>query len=85
MCAETHCRVVIVSVLVSGLTRVTFAESGHFRIRGTIDAIDAQTLQLTTREDEKQTPALASDPVVTAMVSASATDIETRGYIGTAR
>ena len=50
----THLRVLLVSVLASGLTSVTFAQSGPFRIRGAIDAVDAQTLHLTTRRAEKQ-------------------------------
>jgi hypothetical protein len=80
----TNRRALLVCLLASRLTRVAFAQGAPFRIRGTIDAVDAKTLHLTTRGGEKRTLALASDLVVTAIVSASITDIKTGSYIGTA-
>jgi hypothetical protein len=54
------------------------------RVRGTIDAVDAQTLRVTSREGQQVTLALAPNFVVTAILAASIADIKPGTYIGTA-
>jgi hypothetical protein len=54
------------------------------RVRGTIDAVDAQTMVVTSREGQKVTLAVAPDVGVTAILAASITDIKAGTYIGTA-
>jgi hypothetical protein len=54
------------------------------RVRGTIDAVNAQTMQVTSREGQKLTLAVAPDIGVTAILKASIADIKPGTYIGTA-
>jgi hypothetical protein len=54
------------------------------RVRGTIDAVDAQTMRVTSREGQKVTLAVAPDVVVTAILAANLADIKPGTYIGTA-
>ena len=54
------------------------------RVRGTIDAVDAQTMRVTSREGQHLTLAMAPDIGVTAILAASLADIKPGSYIGTA-
>jgi hypothetical protein len=54
------------------------------RVRGTIDTIDAKTMQVTSREGQKITLAVASNIGVTAIIATSIADIKRGSYIGTA-
>ncbi len=54
------------------------------RVRGTIDAVDAQTMRVTSREGQQVTLAVAPNLVVTAILPASIADIKPGSYIGTA-
>jgi len=54
------------------------------RVRGTIDAVDAQTMRVTSREGQPVTLAVAPNVVVTAILAASIADIKPGTYIGTA-
>ena len=54
------------------------------RVRGTIDAVDARTLRVTSRAGQPVTLAVAPNVVVTAIVAASIADLKPGSYIGTA-
>ena len=54
------------------------------RVRGTIDAIDANSVTLTTRDGKKTELAIAPDVAITAILAAKITDIKPGTYIGTA-
>jgi hypothetical protein len=54
------------------------------RIRGTIDQVNGQTLQITARNGDKMAVMLQPDTAVTLVVPAKLTDIEPGSYIGTA-
>jgi len=54
------------------------------RVRGTIDAADAKTMAVTSREGQKVVLAIAPDIGVTAIIAANITDIKPGSYIGTA-
>jgi hypothetical protein len=54
------------------------------RVRGTIDAADAKTMAVTSREGQKVVLAIAPDINVTAIIAANITDIKPGSYIGTA-
>ncbi len=54
------------------------------RVRGTIDAIDATTVTVTTRDGKKTALAIAPDLGITSIVAAKITDIKAGSYIGTA-
>lgn len=64
---------------------VAFAQAAApFRVRGTIDAVDAKTLHVTSREGQKMTLAMAANVGVTEILPASIGDIKPGSYIGTA-
>jgi hypothetical protein len=54
------------------------------RIRGTIDAVDAQTMRVTSREGQQMTLIVTPKVGVTAIVAANIADIKPGSYIGTA-
>jgi len=54
------------------------------RVRGTIDAVDAQTMRVSSREGQPVTLAVAPNLLVTAILPASIADIKPGTYIGTA-
>jgi hypothetical protein len=54
------------------------------RVRATIDAVDANSLSLTTRTGEKVTVALAPDTIVSALVPIKLEDIKPGSFIGSA-
>lgn len=54
------------------------------RIRATIDAVNADSLSLTTRSGQKTTVALAPNPIVTSIVRVKLTDIKPGSFIGAA-
>lgn len=61
------------------------AQTPHaVRIRATIDAVNAQSLNLTTRAGDKVTVALAPGTNVTALVSIKLEDIKPGSFIGAA-
>jgi hypothetical protein len=54
------------------------------RVRGTIDAVDAKTMTVTSRNGQKLALAIAADIGVTTIIAANITDIKPGSYIGTA-
>jgi len=67
------------------LAGAAFAQaSAPTRVRGTIDAIDAKSATVTTRDGKKTELAIAPDVGITAIVAAKITDIKPGSYIGTA-
>jgi hypothetical protein len=54
------------------------------RVRGTIDAVDAKTMTVTSRNGQKLALAIAPDIGVTTIIAANITDIKPGSYIGTA-
>jgi hypothetical protein len=54
------------------------------RIRATIDAVNAQSMQVTSREGQNITLAVAPNVVITAIIAANIADIKPGSYIGTA-
>jgi len=54
------------------------------RVRGTIDAVNAQSMQVTSRDGQKVTLAVAPNVVITAVLAANIADIKPGSYIGTA-
>lgn len=59
-------------------------DAAPFRIRGTIDAVQGQSMQVTSRTGQKMTVALAPNVIVTAIVATKIADIQPNSYIGTA-
>jgi hypothetical protein len=59
-------------------------DAAPVRVRGTIEAVDAQTMQVTSREGQNVKLAVAPNVVVTAVLAANIADIKPRSYIGTA-
>jgi hypothetical protein len=54
------------------------------RIRATIDAVDANSIDLTSRAGQKQTLAIASDTAIVAIVPMKLEDIKPGSFIGSA-
>jgi hypothetical protein len=78
-------RHILVAALCSCLAGTALAQdAAPFRIRGTIDAVQGSSMQVTSRTGEKMTVALAPDVGVTAIVATKITDIQPNSYIGTA-
>lgn len=59
-------------------------DAAPVRVRGTIDTVDAKTMQVTSRDGQKVTLAVAPDINVTAVIAANIADIKPGSYIGTA-
>ena len=67
------------------LAGAAFAQaSAPTRVRGTIDAMDAKSVTVTTRDGKKTELAIAPDVGITAIGAAKITDITPGSYIGTA-
>lgn len=78
-------RYLLIAALFSGLAGTALAQNAApFRIRGTIDSVQGQSMQVTSRTGQKMTLALAPDLGVTAIVATKITDIQPNSYIGTA-
>jgi hypothetical protein len=78
-------RQILIAALFSGIAGTALAQAAApFRIRGTIDSVQAHSMQVTSRTGQKMTVALASDVGVTAIVATKITDIQPNSYIGTA-
>lgn len=75
-------QVCLMAVLTAG--RAARAQAPQVRIRATIDAVNGQSLSLTTRAGDKVTVALAPDTAVTALVPIKLEDIKPGSFIGTA-
>lgn len=81
----TYRRHVLAAALCCGLIAPALAQgAAPYRIRGTIDTVQAQSMQVTSRTGEKLTLSLAPDLGVTAIVATKITDIQPNSYIGTA-
>lgn len=61
-----------------------FAQSGGGRLRGTIDSVSADGLDMTTRTGTKAHVKLPADVRVTFVIAAKMADIQPGSYIGTA-
>jgi hypothetical protein len=83
--AMTSRRNLLAATLICCLAGAAFAQTAApVRVRGTIDAVDAKTMRVTSREGQPVTLAMAPDVVVTAVLPASIADIKPGTYIGTA-
>ncbi len=81
----TSCRTLLAALLCCCLAGAAHAQDASpVRVRGTIDAVNAQSLQVTARDGQKITLALAPSAVITAVVAANIADIKPGSYIGTA-
>jgi hypothetical protein len=81
----TYRRHVLAAALCCCLAAPALAQDAvPFRIRGTIDAVEAHSLQVTSRTGDKMKVALAPDLGVTAIVATKIADIQPNSYIGTA-
>ena len=81
----TSRRHIILAALCTCVAGTALAQdAAPFRIRGTIDAVQAPTMQVTSRTGQKMTVALAPNVIVTAIVATKITDIQPDSYIGTA-
>jgi hypothetical protein len=70
------------SVAIAGVARAQAPQP--MRLRATIDAVDGNSLSLTTRAGEKVTVALAPDVAVAAIVPVRLEDIKPGSFVGTA-
>ena len=72
--------------LLSGcVVQAAFTQTGSpARIRGTIDAVDAETMTVTSRDGQRIALAIAPDVMVTAIIAAKITDIKPGSYVGAA-
>jgi hypothetical protein len=78
-------RTLFAAALGGCLTVAAFAQATTpVRVRGTIDAVDAKTMTVTSREGQKVTLSIAPNIGVTAVIAARITDIKPGSYIGTA-
>ena len=81
----TSRRNLLAATLICCLAGAAFAQTAApVRVRGTIDAVDAKTMRVTSREGQPVTLAEAPDVVVTEVLPASIADIKPGSYIGTA-
>jgi len=71
---------VAVSLLVA--TSISYAQQKLVRIRGTIEKIDGQNLEVKSREGNNLKVVMAENVRLTAMVRASLADLATDTYIG---
>jgi hypothetical protein len=80
------CRfVVAVGLTGSAISASAWAQSsGPVRVRGTIERIDGETLQVKTRGGADATIRLTSDVTITGLIKASWADIKVGSYVGTA-
>jgi hypothetical protein len=80
-----HISLLAIGTVVFSATSAALAQAPQpARIRATIDAIDAESMSLTTRAGDKMTVALAPDAVVIALVAIKLEDIKPGSFIGTA-
>jgi hypothetical protein len=77
--------IAIAIAAVAPLSGASWAQSPRaVRIRGTIDAADAKSINLTTRAGQQLTMAIASDTVILAIVPMKLEDIKPGAFIGAA-
>lgn len=74
----------LVSAVFSGFAGAAAAQSSSVHIRGTIDAISAGSMQVTSRDGEHLSLSVPGDLRVTEIVPAKITDIKSGTFIGTA-
>jgi len=60
------------------------AQQQTVRVRGTIEAVDGQTMNVTTRDGTKLAIKIADNVTVVGVVKASMSDIKVGGYVGAA-
>ena len=63
---------------------VASAQQQTVRVRGTIDSVDGQTMNVTTRDGTKLAIKIADNVTVVGVVKASMSDIKVGGYVGAA-
>jgi hypothetical protein len=67
------------------LGSAAFAQApARTRIRGTIDAVKDERLDLTTRQGEKVTVSVGASPTITALSNGKLSDVKPGSYVGTA-
>jgi hypothetical protein len=71
-------------LLAVALVAVASAQPQTVRVRGTIDAVDGQTINVTVRDGTKLAIKLADIVTVAGVVKASMSDIKVGGYVGAA-
>ena len=83
---KTQWRLVAVAapLLAVALVAVASAQQQTVRVRGTIDAVDGQTMNVTARDGTKLAIKLADNVTVAGIVKASMSDIKVGGYVGAA-
>ncbi|HLL29293.1 MAG TPA: DUF5666 domain-containing protein [Xanthobacteraceae bacterium] len=70
--------------LAVAIIALTAAEEQMVRVRGTIDAVDGQTIMVTARDGAKLTIKLADNVAVVGVVKATMSDIKAGSYVGVA-
>ena len=79
----TFVRSIVLAVLIAGLSLPAMAQTAQ-RIRGTVEALDGNTLTVKTREGPSVKIALADNYAVAAVVPLELSAIAAGSYIGTA-
>ena len=77
-------RSLLIAALCGCFAIPAFAQSTSVHLRGTIDAVDGGSMQVTTRSGQQQTLAMASNLVVAQIVAIGIAEIQPNAYIGTA-
>jgi hypothetical protein len=83
---KTKWRLIAVAALAIAVANIAIASAQEptVRVRGTIDGIDGQTMNVTARDGTKLTIKLADNLTVAGIVKASMSDIKAGSYVGVA-
>src|SRR5258708_28808524 len=83
---KTKWRLVAVAALALAVAIIAIASAQEktVRVRGAIDGIDGQTMNVTTRDGTKLAIKLADNVTVAGVVKASMADIKSGSYVGVA-
>jgi Domain of unknown function (DUF5666) len=75
---------VAVPALALAIVAIASAQEQTVRVRGTIDGIDGQTMNVTARDGTKLAIKIADNATVAGIVKASMSDIKSGSYVGVA-
>jgi hypothetical protein len=75
---------VAVPVLAFAIVAIASAQEQTVRVRGTIESIDGQTMNVTARDGTKLVIKIADNATVAGIVKASMSDIKSGSYVGVA-
>src|SRR5712691_235150 len=86
MICKTRWRLVAVAapLFAAAVIAAASAQQQTVRVRGTIEAVDGQTMNVTTRDGTKLMIKIADNVTVVGVVKASMSDIKVGGYVGAA-